>query len=87
MDEKQPFEKTIEGLIEEISVQLDAIMLETGRVPGKLLSQRTKVKELTALRDGSVEDLRLFIKYLLFDLDATRRENIYLKKLLDNPDS
>ena len=27
--------------------------------------------------------LRLSIKYLLFDLEATRRENAYLRKMLE----
>ena len=41
---------------------------------------------------GSVDDLfdhlRLRVKYLLFDLEATRRENQYLRKMLQRrPDS
>jgi len=31
----------------------------------------------------SLDYLRVSIKYLLFDLEATRRENAYLRKLLD----
>ena len=31
----------------------------------------------------SLDYLRLSIKYLVFDLEATRRENEYLRKLLD----
>jgi hypothetical protein len=31
----------------------------------------------------SLDYLRLSIKYLVFDLEATRRENQYLRKLLD----
>jgi len=34
----------------------------------------------------SIDFLRLGIKYLLFDLEATRRENGYLRKMLEqNP--
>ena len=32
----------------------------------------------------SIDFLRLSIKYLLFDLEATRRENAYLKKMLED---
>ena len=32
----------------------------------------------------SLDYLRLSIKYLVFDLEATRRENQYLRKLLEN---
>lgn len=30
--------------------------------------------------------LRLRVKYLVFDLEATRRENSYLKRLLEGPE-
>ncbi len=32
----------------------------------------------------SLDYLRVSIKYMLFDLEATRRENAYLKKLLED---
>lgn len=35
------------------------------------------------LHDG-VDQLRLHVKYLLFDLEATRRENNQLRKMLDS---
>jgi hypothetical protein len=31
----------------------------------------------------SIDFLRLGIKYMLFDLEATRRENGYLRKMLE----
>lgn len=31
----------------------------------------------------SIDFLRMWIKYLLFDLEATRRENNYLRKMLE----
>jgi hypothetical protein len=37
---------------------------------------------LSGLQD-SIDFLRLSIKYLLFDLEATRRENGYLRKMLE----
>ncbi len=36
---------------------------------------------------NSIDDLRLYMKYLLFDLESTRRENSYFKKLLDEKES
>ena len=38
----------------------------------------------TSGMDESIDYLRLQIKYLLFDLEATRRENHYLRQLLEN---
>jgi hypothetical protein len=32
----------------------------------------------------SLDHLRLTVKYILFDLEATRRENKYLRKMLEN---
>ena len=40
---------------------------------------RTSVSEL----QDSLAHLRLSIKYLIFDLEATRRENAYLRKLVE----
>lgn len=34
--------------------------------------------------DSSVDHLRLQVKYLLFDLEATRRENRYLRQMLES---
>lgn len=42
----------------------------------------------TTQEDASVEErldqLRLQVKYLVFDLEATRRENRYLRQMLDS---
>lgn len=42
-----------------------------------------KMKKTIADLQDSLDYLRLSIKYLVFDLEATRRENQYLRKLLD----
>lgn len=39
-------------------------------------------KSVGAIQD-SIDFLRLGIKYMLFDLEATRRENAYLRKMLE----
>ncbi len=83
MDEAA-FEKKLNDLVNEI-----------GTIPvsqrKKLISlaQRTKdchkklKKSISSLQE-SLDYLRLSIKYLLFDLEATRRENAYLRKLLED---
>jgi hypothetical protein len=40
---------------------------------------------ITAIKD-SADHLRIAVKYLIFDLEATRRENDYLRKLLASQD-
>ena len=34
--------------------------------------------------EKTLETLRLEIKYIVFDLEATRRENYYLRQMLEN---
>jgi len=52
------------------------------------LAQETKdrhdqiKKSVNAIQE-SIDFLRLGIKYMLFDLEATRRENAYLRKMLE----
>jgi hypothetical protein len=76
------FEKKLKELVEEI-----------GTVPlpqqKKLLPWVKKaniynkqIKKSTNALQESLDYLRVSIKYMLFDLEATRRENSYLKKLL-----
>ncbi|NLX24035.1 MAG: hypothetical protein GXY55_20485 [Phycisphaerae bacterium] len=53
-----------------------------------VLAEETKArhqelkKTVNSLHE-SIDFLRLSIKYLLFDLEATRRENGYLRKMLE----
>ncbi len=39
-------------------------------------------KSVDQMQEG-LDFLRLWLKYLLFDLEATRRENAYLRKMLE----
>jgi regulator of replication initiation timing len=43
-----------------------------------------KMKQTISDLQESLDYLRLSIKYLVFDLEATRRENEYLRKLLES---
>lgn len=75
--------------------KLNELVNEIGTIPvsqrKKLISltQRTQnchkklTKSIGSLQE-SLDYLRLSIKYLLFDLEATRRENAYLRKLLED---
>ena len=48
-------------------------------------SKKQLKDSLNRLQD-SMDYLRVSLKYLLFDLEATRRENAYLKSLLQKMD-
>ena len=48
--------------------------------------RQEKLRETVKTLQESLDHLRLSVKYLVFDLEATRRENQYLRKLLDASD-
>lgn len=78
--------------------KLGELVQEIGTLPPsqrkrlEMFAQETKdrhvelKKSVSSLQD-SLDYLRLSIKYLLFDLEATRRENSYLRKLLEESDT
>jgi hypothetical protein len=53
---------------------------ETGAAGGGALASAMK-REMATLED-SLDHVRLAVKYLLFDLEATKRENFVLRELL-----
>lgn len=64
--------------------RLNELIYEIGGVPNP--HQKQQKKSVDNLQE-SLDYLRISIKYLIFDLEATRRENAHLKKLLKNRDS
>ena len=42
-----------------------------------------KLRQTVGALQDSLDQLRLSVKYLVFDLEATRRENEYLRKMLE----
>jgi len=73
--------------------RLDELLNEISDIPngqGKkllLLTQKKKPAKQKPQKAGSLDEsldyLRLIIKYLVFDVEATRRENSYLRKILE----
>ncbi|MCA9279421.1 MAG: hypothetical protein H6815_08985 [Phycisphaeraceae bacterium] len=46
-------------------------------------ARHNRMKKSVAELQESLDYLRVSVKYLVFDLEATRRENQYLRKLID----
>jgi len=65
----------IQGMPEPQRTRLMELARETQQRHEQLKATFSK------LHDG-IDQLRLHVKYLLFDLEATRRENAQLRKLL-----
>ena len=82
MDEST-FESKLEDLAKEFGTvdprqrQKLLILAQKGEKCHKELHR--KVDEL----EDSLDYLRVCIKYLLFDVEATRRENSYLRKIIE----
>jgi hypothetical protein len=81
--------------ISTVETRLNELLNEVNNLPAeqskKLLSlaQKTKLynqkqNQGTDNLQDSLDHLRLTVKYLLFDLEATRRENKYLRKMLEH---
>jgi hypothetical protein len=74
-------QRTLAGLVSEITTPpagkgvLVALPGQEHEAAKSLASSRTVAE--------SLDYLRVSIKYLLFDLEATRRENAYLRKLIE----
>ena len=82
MDESA-FKQKLGELVSEINH-----LPETERSKLSMLADQTRqrheeIKKTVSSLHESVDFLRLSIKYLLFDLEATRRENKHLRKMLD----
>ena len=81
MDETT-FQKRLVELLSEIATlpasersKLELLVADTKKKHEQLQATATGVQE-------NLDYLRMAIKYLLFDLEATRRENAYLRKML-----
>ncbi|MCP4593116.1 MAG: transcriptional regulator [bacterium] len=84
MMNEQTFQHKLAELVAEIGT-----LPEDERRKLEMLAQETKarhkqLKETVGNLQESIDFLRLSIKYLLFDLEATRRENTYLRKMLED---
>lgn len=82
------FQQKLTELVQEIGAmpnderdKIQALALESKK-------RHEKLKATVSSLQDSLDYLRLSVKYLLFDLEATRRENEYLRKMLeDEPES
>ena len=73
--------KKIDELQEALSASplgdAGSMQLEEGERTPSRRSRKTAVED-------ALDHLRLLLKYLLFDLEATRRENRYLRQMLQS---
>lgn len=80
---------------QEFQTKLGELLRQIGELPENQRPQLEKLAQETRLRhermkktiaelQDSLDYLRLSVKYLVFDLEATRRENKYLRSLIES---
>lgn len=82
MDEKL-FQIKLGELMNEISTLPKAEREKLTAMAVKTQERHEQLRKTVHDLQESLDYLRLAIKYLVFDLEATRRENRYLRKMLE----
>ncbi len=82
MDETT-FQNKLSELVQEISTLPEGERSKLEALAEQTRQRHEKLKATVSSLHDSIDYLRLSIKYLLFDLEATRRENEYLRKMLE----
>lgn len=82
MDENM-FQRKLSELVQEIGNIPDEERSKLETLAAQTKERHEKLKKTVSSLQDSIDYLRLSIKYLLFDLEATRRENGYLRKMLE----
>ncbi|RIK62837.1 MAG: hypothetical protein DCC65_16960 [Planctomycetota bacterium] len=86
MDETT-FQTKLAELVREITTLPDGERTKLEALAEQTRQRHEKLKATVSSLHDSIDYLRLSIKYLLFDLEATRRENEYLRKMLEEPEN
>jgi chromosome segregation ATPase len=82
MDETT-FQKKLAELVAEIGTLPEEERTRLEQLAEETKQRHNDLKKTVHSLQESLDFLRLSIKYLLFDLEATRRENSYLRKMLE----
>jgi hypothetical protein len=82
MDEAA-FQNKLRELINQIETLPEAERRRLKTLAEATQARHADIKKSVSAMQESIDFLRLWIKYMLFDLEATRRENNYLRKMLE----
>jgi hypothetical protein len=76
-------EAAINKTLWELNEAITSVPLSAGqRTAGGIYVSEAQASHSST--EETLDHLRIQIKYLMFDLEATRRENRYLRQLLEN---
>jgi len=85
MDETN-LEDKLKELVREFGEAADPQHKKLAELAKQAQDNRKKLEKSIDSLQESLDYLRVCIKYQVFDLEATRRENAYLRKLLEGND-
>ncbi len=86
MDEKT-FQTKLASLMSEINTLPKGEREKLANLAQQTSERHSKMKKTMGELQESLDYLRLSIKYLVFDLEATRRENQYLRDMINKQDA
>ena len=77
------FQSKLAELMVEISTLPQSERQKLAQLAEETRARHERLKKTVNSLQESLDYLRLSIKYLVFDLEATKRENGYLRKMLE----
>lgn len=81
---EETFQRKLAELIAEIGTLPTGERDKLEMLAAQTQKRHNQLKQTVSSLQESIDFVRLSIKYLLFDLEATRRENTQLRRLLDD---
>jgi hypothetical protein len=78
---EQEFDQEVNKIIANANLE-PTLPLDPQGVVDRLRHRHQQLQTTAAALQGSLDSLRVSVKYLIFDLEATRRENASLKQQL-----
>ena len=81
---EETFQRKLAELVAEIGSLPAGEREKLETLAAETKERHKQLKETVSNLQESIDFLRLSIKYMLFDLEATRRENNYLRKMLED---
>ncbi len=79
----QAFQNKFDELMQKLHELPDAERTRLEQLAQEAKNRRQRIRASVTELQESLDNLRLSVKYIVFDLEATRRENAYLRKLLE----
>lgn len=77
------FQRKLGELMGEISTLPPTERAKLEKLADETRARHERLRQTVSSLQESLDYLRLSIKYLVFDLEATRRENQYLRRMLE----